>query len=112
MVKTGRVNKICLWGRSMGAACALYYMSESFRAVMGENVYGSTIGDSKDPFCDKSVISSLVLDSPYTNLIENITHLVKKRKNFLPEFLIRFALKILNCKPKRQKASERALPIS
>jgi fermentation-respiration switch protein FrsA (DUF1100 family) len=41
LVKSEKVSRVCLWGRSMGASSALYYCSESFRALMGENVYGS-----------------------------------------------------------------------
>jgi isocitrate dehydrogenase kinase/phosphatase len=80
----------------MGASSALYYCSESFRALMGENVYGSSVGEDKDPFFDKKIISSLVLDSPYQNLIENIVYLVKSKKPLLPEWLIKLAIKVLN----------------
>lgn len=44
-------NKYALWGRSMGAACAMFYTSIAFRHIMGEEVYGKSYNNEiRDPF--------------------------------------------------------------
>jgi len=70
LTESGKVTKIALWGRSMGAVTAIMY-------------------SSKNP-----AISCVVLDSPFADFKRLVQELVKARAN-IPAFLTSIALKMI-----------------
>ncbi|XP_022930530.1 uncharacterized protein LOC111436957 isoform X1 [Cucurbita moschata] len=67
----GNVSLIGLWGRSMGAVASLMYGAE-------------------DPS-----IAGMVLDSPFSDLVELMMELVKTYKFRLPKFTVKFAIQYM-----------------
>ncbi|KAK3189896.1 hypothetical protein Dsin_029457 [Dipteronia sinensis] len=67
----GKVSLIGLWGRSMGAVTSLLYGAE-------------------DPS-----IAGMVLDSPFSNLVELMMELVDTYKIRLPKFTVKFAIQYM-----------------
>ncbi|GLT47507.1 hypothetical protein SLA2020_212000 [Shorea laevis] len=68
---TGHVSLIGLWGRSMGAVTSLMYGAE-------------------DPS-----IAGMVLDSPFSNLVDLMMELVDTYKFPLPKFTVKFAIQYM-----------------
>ena len=80
--KTFGLKNFVLWGRSMGAATAIFYTSPVFRKK--QRVGGEASG-----------IKGLVLDSPFTDLPENIKNFVDVKASTLPGFVVDLAIKLI-----------------
>lgn len=65
VVQEGLATKLVLWGRSMGAASALMYTSK-----------------------ESSMVSALVLDSPFASLTEVAQDLVATNAHLIPGFMV------------------------
>lgn len=78
------IKEIVLWGRSMGAATAIFYASTVFRQKHGGKL-------PLAPDC----IRGMVLDSPFTDLTENIKRFVDSKASSVPGFVVDLALKYI-----------------
>ncbi len=76
------LQNFVLWGRSMGAATAIFYTSPLFRQK--QRVAGTASG-----------VKGLVLDSPFTDLPENIKNFVDAKASSLPGFVVDLAIKLI-----------------
>lgn len=63
---TNKIDKIALWGRSMGAASILFYSSPKFRFEM-ERQISLTRNSSNRMFHTLDDISCVIVDSPFDN---------------------------------------------
>ncbi|GFZ14078.1 alpha/beta-Hydrolases superfamily protein [Actinidia rufa] len=87
----GNVSLIGLWGRSMGAVT---------RTVAQVLVRGLRLGHASDPWCcpclmygaEDPSIAGMVLDSPFSDLVDLMMELVDTYKVRLPKFTVKFAI--------------------
>jgi len=96
LLEQKKMRSIALWGRSMGAATAIMYLSDSFRKEMARLVTLNI--ERRDIFYPKDKVMCCVLDSPFPSLIDSIKNLVDKKSKYVPGILVSLALKIIDSK--------------
>lgn len=89
MKTEAKAFRLAIWGRSMGAAASIFFMSVKFRHAMR----------AKHPdvrWAPKSWIDCLVLDSSFLSLKRAISNLIKHRASAVPDVAIELATDALN----------------
>lgn len=71
VTKTEEVSKLCLWGRSMGAVAALFHAESD------------------------SLVSAMVLDSPFSSLPKLATELVEDGKLGVPKIAVKLVMRLI-----------------
>ena len=90
-----RMSNIGLWGRSMGAAASVFYLSETWRKEAKDWLWRHH--GKKIEFMPKSAVDGIVLDSCLESLRNSAVNLAQKRSP-IPEVVIDMALSILDSK--------------
>jgi fermentation-respiration switch protein FrsA (DUF1100 family) len=94
LLSTNKINRVALWGRSMGASSILFYTSLNFRCEMEKEISLTRTSDQK-LYAPLSTISCVVLDSPFKDITKSIKLLVNVTNPYVPNFAIDWALNIL-----------------
>lgn len=90
-----KVSNVILWGRSMGGATSIFYMSPDFRdkiynwLLKVKNVAGFR-------FQDLDRIKAIILDSPFAALEDSMKHFATKKMSNMPEWTINSVIFFLN----------------
>ena len=95
LMDTKKINKVSLWGRSMGAAAILFYTSSKFRFEI-ERQISITRNSTNKMFHDTEAIASIIVDSPFDNQCKSIKYLINNSNSYVPNFAISLAIDILN----------------
>jgi pimeloyl-ACP methyl ester carboxylesterase len=96
-----KVRSVILWGRSMGAATAILYLSERFRDIVYKFFkYKKKILDLG--FVDQQYIRGVILDSPFGDMRVNVTNFVQAKAAKVPAILVEMALAVIDTKVKEK----------
>lgn len=95
MKQEAKAYHLAVWGRSMGAAAAIFFMSARFRLGLCQKV-------NNVQWAPRGWIDCLVLDSSFFSLQNAITNVVKHRSKAIPEFAINIARNVLNEEMKKR----------
>lgn len=94
-----KVTRIVLWGRSMGGAASVFYLSPKWREEISN--WLAEKNGTKIDWVPRSAVDVLVVDSCFSSLREAVLAMVRS-KVFVPELLIDLALGVLGGKVKEK----------
>ena len=90
-----KVKSVILYGRSMGAATAIFYLSEKFREII-YNFFRNKCGIHNLGFIDQQYIKGCILDSPIGDMRVNVRNFVQSKAPKVPDILIDMALAVID----------------
>lgn len=97
--KEARANTITLWGRSMGACAAIFFLSPAYRknidAVLARQ-------GKKVNWINPRHVDCLILDSPFATLTSTIHELAKVKVSKAPEWVVNIAIKLVDNEIKKK----------
>ena len=117
-----KAKRICLWGRSMGAAACFFYLSSSFREQFEtkfwaqnsnqENFEDDQINETTKKtensiradfkWSSLSFVDCFISDAGFINLRNTITNLVKSKQESIPNWLIQMVASIIDKEIKKK----------
>lgn len=91
--KEVRANSITLWGRSMGACAAMFFLSPYYRQHINTVLHH----DGKFvEWLNPKFVDCLILDSPFPTLTSCIHNLVKTKASKVPKWVVNLSIKLIN----------------
>ena len=88
-----KAKSICLWGRSMGGAAIVFFMSAKYRNTIDRIFAKRSL--QKVNWAPQKIIDCVVLDSQFNYLNQSIHNMVSSKTNKIPAWIISIVISML-----------------